>query len=54
MEKHISSAEYRYIPIEHAIEIARLRETIRKLIRENIKLKMKVKWSMYDYKKKDN
>lgn len=31
MAKHVSSAEYRYIPIEHIKEIARLREKIRKI-----------------------
>ncbi|MBQ6547302.1 MAG: hypothetical protein IJL74_04835 [Bacilli bacterium] len=48
MAKHISSSEYRYIPIESAIKIAELEEKIRKqdkqirkLLKENIKLRSK-------------
>lgn len=48
MAKHVSSAEYRYIPIENVIMLAEkdkrikeLEKQVRKLAKENIKLRNK-------------
>lgn len=46
MAKHISSSEYRYIPIDSAMKIAELEEKIRKQdkqIRELLKAKIRRK-----------
>lgn len=48
MAKHVSSAEYRYIPIENVIMLAEkdkrikeLEKQVRKLVKENIRLRNK-------------
>ena len=48
MAKHISSAEYRYIPIENVIMLAEkdkkikeVEKQVRKLVKENIRLRSK-------------
>ena len=55
MAKHVSSAEYRYIPIENVIMLAEkdkrikeLEKQVRKLVKENIKLRNKEVWLMYE------